>query len=196
MKRVIFYSCLTIALFIACEGPAGPPGEDGEDGAWQIIDVITLATDTNIITFDGIVRDKWELMEIQATGSFTPDSGEGSTFYATTINMRFNNDSDSSYFQFASRRDFIGVSSWFNHYFVFNATIIPYCQSDSVFSVNWNLYGYYPEVGGGSIDYRSALYFNPIDEFIDRIDLYIDEIDSLQSFKAGCEFILLGLDID
>jgi len=188
-------------VFVACEGPAGPAGPpgpagaDGADGAWVLIEAITLTTDTNTVTFDGI-SDEWEVLEVQAYGSITPDSGEGSTYYASAVNMRLNSDADSSYYQFSSKRDYIGVNSWFTHYFVFNAKIIPDCQDDSIFSVNWNLYGYYPNVGGGSIEYKSALYFNPIEDFINRIDLYFHESDTIARFEPGSEFVLLGLDVD
>ena len=101
MKKVLIYTFLATALFVACEGPVGPPGpagEDGEDGAWVIIDAIELTSDTEIVTFDGISED-WDFLELRISIEI---HSTDSLFDGEMIYMRANSDSLDNYINYLS----------------------------------------------------------------------------------------------
>jgi len=184
MKKVLIYTFLATALFVACEGPVGSPGpagEDGEDGAWVIIDAIELTSDTEIVTFDGISED-WDFLELRISIEI---HSTDSLFDGEMIYMRVNSDSLDNYINYLSGSitdkfflfEYAGWERW---------TVQLETNHSSGYDEMMS------ECGEAS---RFGRHLNDAGIPISRLDIFNSDDERLL-YARGSKFILLGLDID
>jgi len=157
----------------------------GSEGAWEIIEVITLDSDTEVVTFEGI-GDEWDITELYAIFSLTgsPDEIDAEVMY-----MRINDDTLENYYMVLH-----GGLRWVNAFEICTAI-------DEGISLHAILYNYY-ENGIHEVTWKYANYkplggYHTSDggERVRRIDIFNDPSPDM-SIAEGSTFILMGLDTD